>query len=277
MRHDQTFKLRDTGANQVLTPHDQANIANNMLIQRIDLLKHFNSDEFPLYPCPRCQATILLEKSTLVFAESSESHCLREVGALEYDEVGGVFSTILKCVNHGCRETIAVVGRFRSGGGERPDSTPYDAKFLDPHFFTPALHIFSIPTTVPEGVRKPIVSSFSLFWADAPASANALRTSIEELLTHYSVPTAKGPSGKAGRLPLHDRIVEFQKTQPDAGTSLLAIKWIGNAGSHSTSLTKEDVISAYELLSSVLEELFHKTTARLKDLADRINQQKGPH
>ena len=57
---------------------------------------------------------------------------------------------------------------------------------------------------------------------------------------------------------------------------LYAIKWLGNAGSHSSSeITLDDVFDAYELMHHVLIELYQPKN-RLNKLAKAIRKRKGP-
>ena len=57
---------------------------------------------------------------------------------------------------------------------------------------------------------------------------------------------------------------------------LLAIKWIGNEGSHpEKSLTKNDVIDLYEILEHVLSELFENKSKTILAKAKKINKAKG--
>jgi hypothetical protein len=56
-----------------------------------------------------------------------------------------------------------------------------------------------------------------------------------------------------------------------------AIKWLGNAGSHShQELTSDDVLDAYELMEELLVEIFEKKREKAKSLAKKINKKKGP-
>ncbi len=64
--------------------------------------------------------------------------------------------------------------------------------------------------------------------------------------------------GKSQDLALHARIELFAKTSPDVGSKLLAIKWIGNSGSHSDQLQSEDILDVFDLLSYAFGEIFEK-------------------
>lgn len=75
---------------------------------------------------------------------------------------------------------------------------------------------------------------------------------------------------------LDTRIKSFAPRNQGVANKLLAIKWIGNTGSHSDNLELVDVLDAFELLEYCLEELYEGRTARLIALAASINTHKGP-
>lgn len=57
----------------------------------------------------------------------------------------------------------------------------------------------------------------------------------------------------------------------------LAIKWLGNAGSHSNKeITIDDVLDAYEIMETVLKELFEYKKDTVKKLAKKIIKKQGP-
>jgi len=77
-------------------------------------------------------------------------------------------------------------------------------------------------------------------------------------------------------LSLHERIELFKLRFPEIGNSLLAIKWIGNSGSHYDTLTQDDVLDAYTLLDFSLSKLYNNQEQVIKKLAKDINKKKAP-
>ena len=77
------------------------------------------------------------------------------------------------------------------------------------------------------------------------------------------------------RLDLHSRIVEFSKTNTDVGDTLLAVKWIGNDGSHDSALELEDVLLGAEILDAAITALYDKSADDLKAKVRAINRRKG--
>jgi Domain of unknown function (DUF4145) len=89
---------------------------------------------------------------------------------------------------------------------------------------------------------------------------------------------AKGSTKKRSKLTLHDRIVAFRATNLDAADLLLAVKWLGNAGSHAdmAGISRHDVLDGMEITEHVLHLLFDKSGQAVTKLAKSINKRKGP-
>jgi hypothetical protein len=119
-------------------------------------------------------------------------------------------------------------------------------------------------------VRK----AFYLLWCDQDASANRIRSSLELLMTHFRIPQRIKIKGKFRRRSLHSRLELFKAKQPEIGGHLLALKWIGNDGSHVGGLTTEDVFDGFEILNYALDELFLKRAESVKKLTKQINKTK---
>ena len=61
---------------------------------------------------------------------------------------------------------------------------------------------------------------------------------------------------------------------PGNAEMLLAVKWIGNDGSHDADLTVDDVVEAAEMVEHVLKQIFDESKP-LKTRAQAINRSKG--
>lgn len=150
----------------------------------------------------------------------------------------------------------------------------YNDVFYPLHFYPP-LNLFKISKGCPEDIKNEIIDSFGLFWNDLPSCANKIRTSLEMLMNQQKVKRTFIQGGKRKNLSLHKRIEDFKVTKPGIAEFLLAIKWIGNAGSHTGTLEKIDVLEAYELLEHSLNKLFDDTEDNLKKITKEINKRKG--
>jgi hypothetical protein len=148
-----------------------------------------------------------------------------------------------------------------------------------PKFFDPAPPLFTIPEECPTEVSTELKRSFSLYWSDVGSAANRLRSAAEALLNDRKVMKMRTTKKKKRiRLTLDERIEVFKLREPEAADHLLAIKWLGNAGSHKSLIEPsiEDIFDGYDLFEDVLEQLYVKRAEKLKRRAKGINKRKGP-
>jgi len=86
---------------------------------------------------------------------------------------------------------------------------------------------------------------------------------------------AKTKKGKFQQLSLHHRIEKFLPKDVSTRTKLLAVKWLGNEGSHQGSITKVEVLEALELVENILEIVVVKRPQYLDRMAREIAKRKG--
>lgn len=240
------------------------------------LLERFKGHEIPPFPCPTCGGSLVTREKGAVFDQSRESreeYELTRCSALEE----GTFALRLVCPHSACKEGVICIGKYSVEQDEYPNGEPFMAQLLTPLFFYPAIYLFSLPKPFPERIKKPLLESFSLYWSNPSASGNALRIALEALIDHQGVNKwEKSASGKRFMRKLHARVVEFATQKPDIGEKLLALKWLGNSGSHFSGLKQKDVVTGFELFEYVIDELFVRKRHRLAKTAKRIIRRKGP-
>jgi len=249
-----------------------------MSIERNMWILPFVKERFPPWPCAICgQGMLLLQKGTYRQEETAESKNKRNHDAWEPEWVHGLFTAHLHCSNPNCNERAVVCGRFKVSEWMDQESGDIDlCEVLEPNFISPAPDVFLIPNRCPEEIKFQIRKAFELYWSDLDAAGNCLQTAVELPLDHLKIRRRqRKKNGKYHNLSLHDRILEFHPKNPDLGEQLLAIKWLGNVGSHRNGLKKDDLIDDFEMLQFVLEELFEKTRKRLSRIAKRIIKRKG--
>jgi len=240
------------------------------------MAQEFPKDGVPPFPCPTCGDPLKARADEIHLDPSAESQ-------FHFDNEGdptmlfGIFTLRLVCSNPSCNEPANCTGLYRVVSESDTSGEILYRTMLAPAFFTPTIHIFPIPSKLPDKIRNPLMDSFSTFWANPSAAGNSLRISVEALMDYRCEKKwTTEKDGKEKEIPLHHRIVAFQKKSPHIGEKLLAIKWLGNSGSHLTGLQRKDVIKGYLLYSHVLEELFEKRTETLDAMARKINKRKGP-
>nr|WP_251071164.1 DUF4145 domain-containing protein [Shewanella sp. NKUCC01_JLK] len=149
--------------------------------------------------------------------------------------------------------------------------------FFKPLFFHPHLKLISVPESTPDEVKKKLNDSFQLFFSSPPAASNHVRAAIESVLNNLNVIRYRVSNGKRRLINLHQRIDLLPTKYDELKELLIAVKWLGNAGSHSgKELTTDDVMDAYEIMEHILSEIYDSKSAKLKALAKKVNKAKGP-
>ncbi len=245
-----------------------------MSIDRKVWLQTFDGIIFPPWPCPTCGRGHL----ELTENSYSEDQAVDLAQSGQFGDSGikssyGVFTAHLHCMNQVCNEKAITCGTY-SSSSSLEKMVPKN-KIFELQFLHPSPYIFPIPNACPEIIASEVRRAFSLFWFDANSSGNRIRVSIELLLDHLRVKKRTKGNHKYHLLSLNDRIIEFHPTNPDIGEKLLAIKWIGNYGSHTQKISKENLLDDFELIQYVLEEIFGQSRKKLSAKARAINRRKG--
>ncbi len=234
----------------------------------------------PAFPCPSCsKGHLRLVDDSLIYSQTATSRRNQAHEESGPEDLEYTFSAALKCDERGCQETVRVTGKGSPEQTEAYDQDGYPYLDLEdrftPLFFHPPLILFQPPKGTPDGVVTQLIASFQLFFCDPSAAANRLRSAIEFLLTELRVP--RSVSGRGSRLlSLHDRITKVPtKFQPHRDL-LLAVKWIGNAGSHRSALKADDVLDGYQITEHFLAEIYDNQHTQVQRLAKQINRRKGP-
>lgn len=233
----------------------------------------FNLNEWPSAPCPVCKLGDLHPSQgsvTTVTTTSYDWH--RDDEEWEPDWKHGFFYGILHCGRSVCREKVIVSGEYQvteKGSWEYVDE-------LRLRFAIPAFPLIIPPVGMPEAVLEGIDAASRSVWADPAGAANGLRRAVEAVLDDQKVHKTQIIGHKRRRLSTHRRIDLLEAKQPVAATSLEAVKWLGNEGSHQSGvLTSSHCIESAEYLNHALRILYDKTDAALLKKAKEINKAKG--
>ncbi|TDX20275.1 DUF4145 domain-containing protein [Pectobacterium versatile] len=233
------------------------------------LLTHFTENHCPNWACPSCHSTSLaIQEGTFHYAALPESVARWKEPEGEYEDIYLVFSCLLKCERARCEMVVAVSG---SGGvhqnyGEDGDEPHYE--LFQARHFIPPLPAFAVPPHCPENVAQPLMQSFGLFLSAPNAAANAIRIALEELMTALGVPVMRS---------LHSRIEALPEQFSEHKAALMAIKWLGNAGSHALDRVNAfDIDQAYRIIEFVLSKLYAGSTKSIKQLAADLDKRFRP-
>ena len=253
-----------------------------MSIDRKSFKSSFRGKGSTKWHCPTCGKGLLKVKADAFHSEQTRaSRRARSSGDWEPEWIKYVYSCLLECNYTACEEIVSC-----SGVGSVTRDMGYDDKgefyedfrtFYSPKYFYPNLKIFNYPKKLPDEVTDELENSFSLFFCDPPSSANHIRMALENLLNHMNIKKYCYQNGKRKNLNLHGRIDSLPNKYHDIQDLFMAVKWLGNAGSHSgNTVSADDVLDAYELMEKLLTEVFDEPSKKLKALAKNINKKKGP-
>jgi hypothetical protein len=236
----------------------------------------------PAWPCPQCSKGILaLIPKSLISKETVESKQMHGHEGWDPEWITYVFTAWLRCSYPGCGQEVALAGEGTVNCGQTLDEegcpVPEDITRFKPLFCWPMPDVFELPAKSPAEVTAELRAAFRLFWSDQSASAGRVRVSLERLMDHYHVlKRRKGTNGKYHALRLHDRIETFSKTQSAEGEKLMALKWLGNTGSHQGDVSRDDLLNGFEILEFLLAELFEQRAVRVAELARELTKRHAP-
>lgn len=246
---------------------------------------HFDIQNLPAWKCPNCpRGHLVPAKNQLKVTEAPRSIMFHDFPEYEQGWDYGTFSSNLICNAQECNELIIVSGDATKSI-EYPAINPDDENDivfeyeweLTPRYFSEPIRVFSLEG-YPHPVNAILIKAFGLMWYDAPSCANRIRSVVEKILDLKKVKKFSTRNGKRNTIALHHRIVEFKKINKEVGHLFEAVKWIGNAGSHSDDkkIKREDLLTAFLMLEHALDKLYNTESHRLKKIATAINKSKGP-
>ncbi|ATB29498.1 DUF4145 domain-containing protein [Melittangium boletus] len=242
-----------------------------MAILREKWTATFTKDSAPSWPCPRCAegtlATVKSSFSVLITADSREEE--ESNPGWEPNWRRGRFSGHLKCTRSECAELVIVCGdtRWVIGGADHHgySSTPPRPCSVCQHLAPKRSKTNSSEFGRSTGpTPHPAPTVFELAW-------NCFSTTSKS-----SEPQRAKNKTKTVRLNLHHRIDILKQNNADLAQTLMAMKWVGNAGSHVGELTREDVLDGLELLEHTLIEVFDPREKELVRMRNQIIKRKGP-
>lgn len=179
----------------------------------------------------------------------------------------------MRCTEPACDEVYYVIGKWgkfdKLGAELSIERTGNDfQRWFFPTAFEPTLVFFSCETTTPDVIKDSLNEAFKLYWISYSACVNAIRKVLERLMDHHSI---KGST-------LDQQLKNFGLQHPLITNKMLAIKLLGNVGSHQNYIERSDALDGFELLAAVLSELFpdKSKAVKLDQMADQINTTKKP-
>lgn len=237
-------------------------------MENVSLTTIFTRYNCPEWIFPACgNRTLKIKQDTFRTADirlSREAACSDDWDP-EWDRE--VYSCIFECESSKCREVVASSG---IGWVEVNPLYPLDeeeryVQYYQAKSFVPALSAFTLPKSCPESVRQALELSFNLILISPGSAANAVRISLEELMTSLGIQKQRPNESLQSRI---NRLPSEYKVHQEA---LIAIKWLGNVGSHTLDEVRvNDVEEAYNIIDFVLGKLYEGKTETIRELSKRM-------
>ncbi len=247
--------------------------------------KKFSEDFKIKWSCPTCgKGRLIVVKDKFYYEETALSRS-RSGDDWEPEFITHNFTCVFKCSNPDCGDIITACGY-----GDVSDGSYYDEgqkEFIqeftndfEPKYVNPPFKIIDVSPDCPLEITKQLQNSFSLFWSDVSACANSIRKTVELIMDDKGMKkTEINRSRKRVPIALHKRIIEFRDSpgMKKLGESFLAVKWIGNPGSHGgEGISDSDLLDAYEILELALHELYDTKKNKIEKIVKAINKTKKP-
>ncbi len=234
----------------------------------------------PCWPCPSCQSSVIvLIQDSFHHLETKRSISLQAWVHSEPTQIEERFSALMQCQNENCGEVVSIGGNVVTVEDHNDEEQTLNwSEVYEPKFLLPAPKIFPIIDSCPDAVKIELERTFGLFWFDNGASANGLRTAIEALLNDLKIARTVINKKRARKeLNLHARIEKLGFKNKEAAELLMAIKWLGNTGSHlaDSAIPRDELLKGFDLFQGVLEMIYEKRAAQLKKIAKTITKRKG--
>lgn len=242
-------------------------------MDRSIFLGYFTEKHSPPWRCPACDGHLRLAKENLLYRQTAMSAAEQKESFSEFEWIKAKGAAMFVCSS--CNESVACAADGwveevyfdEEYGGKGRD---WEYRFR-PSYFDPPLLLLDVPPGCPEEVTGHLHTSFSMYFCNPGAAANAARIALEALMDHWAVPSTT-PDGNY--LSLHRRLDKLPAPFDTLKELLLAAKWLGNDGSHGEDLKKEDVNTLYDILEYALHEAFDYKKDLILAKARAINASK---
>jgi len=231
----------------------------------------FADDRWPRLMCTRCKRSDLIANGINILESAASKHD-HDDPRWEPDFIRGHFHGTLRCSAATCAEIAVVAGDYSVGYAK--DDGGY-VNLLTLRYIAPPAELIDFPAGTPDSVIKRTHEAIGLVLQNPNAAANRVRAAVEELLTQLRIPRTQISKSRRHRLTTHKRLERLEVKFPGPAVLLMAVKWIGNDGSHeSSSLLTREVLDGLELFGQALNLIYNKRPKELDAIARRINRRK---
>ncbi|HHK8074307.1 TPA: DUF4145 domain-containing protein [Serratia marcescens] len=239
------------------------------------LFPPFSKDDLPSWLCPNCyRATLKLVPESFKIGRTPRAHKSHSVEGYWQGNDEFIFSCILKCSQKNCEQPVAVFGvgdyqqQWINGmGGEWEWFDCYI-----PRSFYPPLPLFTSCEQYPKQIKEQLQELSAQLPGHPQAAINALRTALEMIMDHFDIPRVD----KGRYISLDSRINKIPSKYQNLKEGFLAMKWMGNTGSHNLKpVDNVDIDAACYMLDDFLLRIFRPENDHLETIV-RLNKNYNP-
>lgn len=243
------------------------------------LYTSFRKYHSPTWRCPTClNDTLEIVTDSFKEAETSDTIKYRHEDWFDEEMAKGVFSCLLRCSRKACRESVALSGEtvaLETFNAEMTDRW-FEPGYRPKHFYPP-IPLFLPPEKCPERIFDLLTEVSALIPAHPASAVNIMRTVVERMLDSLNVPKEREikngkRKGQLMRLSANTRIVEYPELLGEQSQAFMALKVLGNHGSHGgKDITRSAINDACAVIEHLLEFLFSES-ANVQEHIERINK-----
>ncbi|WP_157829597.1 DUF4145 domain-containing protein [Nocardioides alpinus] len=233
--------------------------------------------------CPDCGVGTVSFAAPTKF-ETAGMREARKHDAYDPDWEKGTFVMQGVCGAHTCQQVVVATGTWRvdygTTGGYPESYADQFAVFYRVRQVHPPLRLMELPddAAVNEalgGIAEGLLTAGAVLFTAPGLAATSLRGCIERFLSNAGI---SRKTAKDRFRPLDRRLVEWREKDADRdgiADLMLAVKWLGNTGTHEDSvLTAADVLEGARLLDEAFHRLY--VSPAITAAAAAINAAEGP-
>lgn len=238
----------------------------------------------PGWLCPSCGQGFLIAKQSLLKVPTAGS---RDETALNLawhplEVVENRFARAYICNNKSCRESAIAVGVHKyirvdnCGCDICQERGEHYSEILKITWVDPSPDLIRIYAACPPSVADILRRVFCDAWSSPAAALNGVRVALEAMAEAEGISPKNSDGGFKSTHKRIEELCDYLRLEPEVKNRLLAIKWLGNAGSHHGVAEQVDVFDALDILELVFEELHNKHVARVNSRVKEVLHAKGP-
>lgn len=237
--------------------------------------KKLTESACPPWPCPMCgRGCVSLVAGSMTYEETAPTRWAAQSSEWDHEWTEYTFLAQGRCTNPDCRQIFAISGD--GGIDQYYDHVAREPVWEDafrPRTCFPVPEMFALSDAVPNDVRWALEDAFAVFWQSRASCASRMRVAVERLMDYVGIVRRRvNRRGETYDLSLHGRIELYSRMNEPIAGNLLALKWLGNTGSHDEDVSVDDLLDGLEVMEHALAEVVDRRSDRIAAVAEGLRQ-----